>query len=281
MARRTLAPTVIKDNGTQIDAFGSRLRPEHVRPSNLGDGVHTLGATRPMRRQVDDTVVTISVSRSDRQCSSARSPASWGAGTIGQWNFWKQRLVNGNGRFTFANSIERSTEARTLTLNDWYQVYLGRAQAPKSTEIQFWINAFNNGASEEQVLSSLLASAEYYNRAPSIPGVTAGTPSDSAFIQALFIQLLTRKASSSDISFFVNLLPKIGRQQLAFAILTSAEYRGNQVNTYYGPTLLGRSVPPSPQEVGGWVNSGLDLTSIRVSFLATPEYFFRVTGLQT
>ena len=63
-------------------------------------------------------------------------------------------------------------------------------------------------------------------------------------------------------------------------LLNSAEYRGGQVKIYYGTSLLGRNVPPSAAEVSSWVNSGLDLTTIRVDFLASPEFFFRVTGLQ-
>jgi hypothetical protein len=31
--------------------------------------------------------------------------------------------------------------------------------------------------------------------------------------------------------------------------------------------------------VNSWVNSGLDLTSIRVAMLGTQEYYFRITGL--
>ena len=65
-------------------------------------------------------------------------------------------------------------------------------------------------------------------------------------------------------------------------LVTSTEYRTDQVTIYYGPTLLGRTVPPSAGEVAGWVNSGLDFTSIRVDFLShqREHHFFRVTGLQ-
>jgi subtilisin-like proprotein convertase family protein len=280
---------VIKDNGLQIDAFFQSATGPNTfsRLLNLADGVHTLVVQATDQANNVSTsstlVITISSQSLDADSKFIRAiyqQALGRPGTIGEWNFWAQFLTSGNGRFTIANSIERSTEARTLTLDTWYQTYLGRAQAPKTSEIQFWLTAFSHGATEEQVLSSLLASAEYYNHAPTIPGVTGGTPSDSAFVQALFIQLLSRKASSSDIAFFTNLLPKIGRQQLALALLTSTEYRSDQVTIYYGPTLLGRSVPPSSQEVSGWVNSGLDLTSIRINFLASAEYFFRVTGLQ-
>jgi subtilisin-like proprotein convertase family protein len=280
---------IIKDNGLQIDAFLQAAAGPNTfsRTLNLADGVHTLivQSTDQAGNISKSTtlVVTINSQALDADSKFIRAvyqQALGRPGTIAEWNFWKQFLVNGNGRDTIANSIERSSEARTRTLDSWYQVYLGRAQNPSAGEIQFWINAFDHGATEEQILSSLLASAEYYNRAPGVPGVTGGTPSDSTFVQALFIQLLNRKASSSDINFFVNLVSNVGRQTLAQIILTSAEYRGDQVTVYYGPTLLGRTVPPDPNEVKGWVNSGLDLTSIRVQFLASSEYFFRVTGLQ-
>ena len=280
---------IIKDNGLQIDAFLQATGGTNTfaRSLNLADGVHTLLVQSTDQAgnisKSSTLVVTINSQALDADSKFIRAvyqQALGRPGTIAEWNFWKQFLVNGNGRATIANSIERSSEARTRTLDTWYQVYLGRAQNPSAGEIQFWITSFANGATEEQVLSSLLASGEYYNRAPSVPGVTGGTPTDSTFVQALFLQLLNRKASTSDINFFVNLVSKVGRQSLAQMILTSAEYRGDQVTLYYGAALLGRTVAPSQGEVNGWVTSGLDLTSIRIDFLASAEYFFRVTGLQ-
>ena len=279
---------IIKDNGVQIAAFlqpaGSTTFSQSL---NLADGVHTLvvQATNIAGNVSNSTtlVVTINSQALDADSKFVRAiyeQALGRPGTIAEWNIWIPLLVNGNGRFMIANDIERATEARTLTLDNWYKTYFGRTSNPSTIEIQFWINEFNNGASEETVLSQLLASPEYFNRAPSIPGVTTTTPSDSAFVQGLFIQLLNRRASSSDINFFSNLVNSVGRQQVAFTLLTSAEYRSDQIITYYGQALLGRTVPPSSQEVSFWVNSGLDLTSIRIDFLATSEFFFRVTGLQ-
>ncbi len=280
---------IIKDNGVQIDAFLQAVGGPNTfaRSLNLADGVHTLVVQSTDQAgnisKSSTLVVTINSQALDADSKFIRAvyqQALGRPGTIAEWNFWKTFLVNGNGRDTIANNIERSSEARTRTLDTWYQVYLGRAQNPSAAEIQFWITSFANGATEEQVLSSLLASGEYYNRAPSVPGVTGGTPSDSAFVQALFIQLLNRKASTGDINFFVNLVSRVGRQSLAQMLLGSAEYRGDQVTVYYGPTLLGRTVPPSQAEVNSWITSGLDLTTIRIDFLASAEYFFRVTGLQ-
>jgi subtilisin-like proprotein convertase family protein len=279
---------VIKDNGVQIDAFLEPIGSSTFAQSlSLADGVHTLVVQATNQAGNVSTsatlVITINSQALDADSKFIRAVyqlALGRPGTIAEWNYWSQFLVNGNGRATVANAIERSTEARTLTLDNWYKVYLQRSQAPSTAEIQFWLNEFNNGATEETVLSQLLASAEYYNLAPKVPGVTGGPKaSDSTFVQELFIQLFNRTASSNDISFFSNLVSTVGRQQVVYTLLTSTEYRTDQVTIYYGPALLGRTVPPAASEVSGWVNSGLDLTSIRIDFLASTEFFFRVTGL--
>ncbi len=280
---------VIKDNGVQIDAFLQPIgSPAFSQSLNLADGVHTLVVQATDQAGNVSTsstlVVTINSQALDADSKFIRAvyeQALGRPGTIAEWNYWSQFLVNGNGRATIANDIERSTEARTLTLDNWYKVYLQRSQSPSTAEIQFWLNEFNNGATEETVLSQLLASAEYYNLAPKVPGVTGGPKaSDSTFVQELFIQLFNRKASANDVSFFTSLVSTIGRQEVVYTLLTSTEFRTDQITLYYGPALLGRTVPPAASEVSGWVNSGLDLTSIRIDFLASTEFFFRVTGLE-
>jgi hypothetical protein len=54
-------------------------------------------------------------------------------------------------------------------------------------------------------------------------------------------------------------------------ILGSGEYRGDVVRSDYA--ALHRLMPPSPAEVNGWVNTGLDLGRIRASIEGTLEFF--------
>jgi hypothetical protein len=63
-----------------------------------------------------------------------------------------------------------------------------------------------------------------------------------------------------------------GPDAVTLGFLWSAEYRGNQVHSYYS-SLLHRQTAPSADEVSLWVNSSSDLTDIRVGFESSYEFF--------
>ena len=90
-------------------------------------------------------------------------------GSLAEWQIWLPLLAQSNGRFVIANAIERSLESRDFLVKGWYQTYLGRPAV--GGEEMGWAQAMVNGMSPEQALSLLLASQEYFNRAPSIPNV--------------------------------------------------------------------------------------------------------------
>jgi hypothetical protein len=116
-----------------------------------------------------------------------------------------------------------------------------------------------------------LGTPEYFNHAPLVPGVGGGPATDQTFVKALYLQLLQRPADPGEVNFWGSQIPALGRTGVALAILGSGEYRGNVVHSDYA--ALHRLTPPSPAEVAGWVNSGLDLGRIRASFEATLEFF--------
>ena len=69
----------------------------------------------------------------------------------------------------------------------------------------------------------------------------------------------------------------LGRQGVAASFLGSLEYREDVVRGYYTNLLL-RPTLPAQSEVDLWALSSLDITSIRVGFEASVEFYFRVTG---
>jgi streptogramin lyase len=177
------------------------------------------------------------------------------AGSMAELDGWVSVLVRA-GSGPVVNGIERSPEARTRLVKSWYVTFLGRAAQ----------------GGEEQVLSAILGSGEYFNRAPQVPGVGGGNPSNEKFIQALYSQLLNRSAGPGEISFWVGQLPSFGRGGVALRILQSAEYRGIVVRSYYR-LLLHRPTAPTPAEVSSWVLSGLDFTRLRVALESSLEYY--------
>jgi hypothetical protein len=132
-----------------------------------------------------------------------------------------------------------------------------------------------------------MASAEYFNRAPQIIGQNGATPSNSTFVQAVYLQLLGRNASQADINFWVGQVATRGRQAVALDFLRSGEYRARVVGAptidgfftpagYY-PTLLKRSASPGEQNY--WVGSGIDEANIRIQIEASREFYFIATGI--
>ena len=122
-------------------------------------------------------------------------------------------------------------------MGQWFVQYLGHA--PSADQDQFFANQMLAGATEEQVLSGLLGTQEYYNHAPQNPGVGGGSPTDTTFIKALFTQLLNRQPSSTELNFWLAQLPVPGRAAVALDFLQSAEYRALVVKSYF-TTILQR-----------------------------------------
>jgi hypothetical protein len=132
-----------------------------------------------------------------------------------------------------------------------------------------------NGLRPEQVLSLILGSQEYFNHAASVPGV-GGAPSNATFVTALYAQILNRLPAPPEVDYWVGQIGR-GRATVALAFLLSPEYRTTVVLADYS-TVLRRPASPTAAEVAGWVNSGVDITTIRIGFEASVEFYFRITG---
>jgi uncharacterized protein YkwD len=181
---------------------------------------------------------------------------------------WAQLMQGPGGPAFVATAIERSHEARTRLVKSWYATYLYRAAA--ANEEQVWVNALMFGITEEQILSGILSSAEYYNLAAASLGVG---PSDEAYVQVLFQTFLGRIPGAGEIANFIHhFVTPLGRATAARVLLGSIEYRSAQVYIYYA-NILGRS--PGDAEIYAWVVSGIDLCSIRIRFESSQEFVYR------
>src|SRR5205823_2838915 len=115
-----------------------------------------------------------------------------------------------------------STEARTRLVASWYQTYLGRG--PVNGEEQYWVGVLGSGKGQEEVLTNILGSQEYYNRAAA---QHPGTDANATFVTSLFQQFLNRAPSSTELANFTqNVLPSAGRPGVAWIFVRSEEYRG-------------------------------------------------------
>jgi hypothetical protein len=271
---------VIKDNGVPVDSFQQGSSNTFSRTLSLGEGTHvvTVESTDVAGNVAvsADLVVTVNKDTLDPDRKFIRQiyfNALGRAGSLPEWNIWLPMLQRPNGRLMVASAIESSLEARDNVVKGWYQTYLGRT--PSGGEELGWASAMASGLRPEQVLSLILGSQEYFNHAASVPGV-GGAPSNATFVTALYAQILNRVPAPPEVDYWVGQLGR-GRATVALAFLLSPEYRTTVVLADYS-TVLRRPAPPTAAEVAGWVNSGLDITTIRIGFEASVEFYFRVTG---
>jgi hypothetical protein len=189
------------------------------------------------------------------------------AGTRAELDGWGSNLAPNATALSPAvvAGIEGSPGPRDRLVQGWYQTFLGRPA--NGVEEQGFVSLLLNGASEEQVLSILLGSQEFFDHAQAL--VASGT-ADERFVKALYQLLLGRPGSSDEVTGWIAVLPQMGRQGVALSFLSSPEYRSDIVGGYYRERLH-RSF--NQTEVDAWVFSNLDLFHIRVAIESSPEYF--------
>jgi hypothetical protein len=164
-----------------------------------------------------------------------------------------------------ARTIEGSMEGRDHEVKSWYVLYLGRAAT--GGEEMAWVNMLMAGQTEESVLSQILGSTEFFDRAQTLG--FSGT-ANSQYVQALYELLVRRAGNAAEVAGWVSALPATGRQGAAMTFLDSGEFRTDQFEGYYD-ALLHR--PSGSVGLSGWVALGADVYSTRVDFEASGEFF--------
>jgi hypothetical protein len=187
------------------------------------------------------------------------------AGSKGELDGWVALLNGPGGQFSVASAIQHSQEARDHLVKSWYHAYFGRNAA--GGEEQGFVSLLLAGQSEEQALSLLLSSPEFYARAQKL--VNSAT-ADARYVQSLYLLLLNRTGSDAEIAGWINALPQSGRLGVAQLILASPEFRTDDFEGYFN-VLLHR--PADPAFLNMLAFSGLDVSFVRTFFESSPEFF--------
>jgi hypothetical protein len=155
----------------------------------------------------------------------------------GAEQFYSQQLSDGLTRTEAAATVIGSGESENLIVNSLYQQYLHRAA--DSGGLSAFSSALQSGAPTESVIVALVGSSEYAQK-------VAGDP-NQLYVQQLYVDLLHRSADSAGLAHFTAALDSgaMTRQQLVDAILGSAEYRSDEVESV-NQTYLSR-----PADTGG------------------------------
>ena len=175
---------------------------------------------------------------------------------------WVNFMAAGGTQAQVANGIIRSQEALGYVVDDLYRTILGRDADDEGRSHH--VNLLANGWTVEQVQMGLYGGAEYAVR----------FPGNAAYVANLFYTLLDRVPSAADLNAWLNLLPSLGRGGVAAGFINSVEYRNRVVKGLFFDMLKRTTgTAPTAQQVTSWVNTGLDVQSLRIAFAGTLEYY--------
>ncbi len=149
--------------------------------------------------------------------------------------FWTDQLARGASYTEVSDAIANSSEATALDIQDAYNYFLFRD--PTQSDIAFWQGYLSDGNSDADLISSIIASPEYYD-------ISGGT--DQGFIDQVYFDVLGRTPDTDGNNFFLNNLDS-GRQDrfdVAQEIFTSPESRAIKIDAGY-QGILGRSAEQS------------------------------------
>lgn len=234
----------------------------NVSVTNINDAVSVDAIAGP--DTVDRTTAFVGLSAQERYVQALYLDLLGRTGSTAELDYWVSTLSMPVGTQLVAADIGQTLEAREHLVQSWYLTYLGRAA--QGGEDSGYVSALLAGASEADTLSNLLASPEFYARAQQL--ISSGS-ADERYVQALYQVLLNRTGDMSGAQVQLAALPSVGRHGVALALLSSSEFRTDQIEGFYD-ALLHR-----PSDAAGFNNfllSPLDLPSIYVGIASSSEF---------
>jgi hypothetical protein len=172
-------------------------------------------------------------------------------------------------RLADATTLDTSTEYRTDLVISFYQTYLRRS--PSQAEIAAVVAQLASGTTDEQLISILVGSLEYYQN-PKL-----GNSDNATWLNQAYLDILGRARDIAGSQGFLNGLNNgtLTRTQVANALLASQEYQQRLVTELF-TNYLGRS--PSAQEMANELSAiaaGATDEQLAAQILASDEYFQR------
>ena len=154
--------------------------------------------------------------------------------------YWSAQINNGVSAATVAAGIWNSPEHRGYEVNLMFNQLLGRNAG--TSAINFFNAQFQAGATEQQVMTSIVLSSEFTN----------GDTSSTTFVNDLYKKVLDRTPDAAAANWMVALDTGTSRASVAQSFILSNEALTDAVDTYY-ENFLQRE--PSSAEAAAWVAS--------------------------
>jgi hypothetical protein len=171
-------------------------------------------------------------------------------------------LRSGGSRVQVVNALWQSDEHRALEVNQFYENFLHRPADP--TGQANWVAAFHAGLTENGLAEALMNSPEYL----------AAHPTDTAFINGVFQDVLGHLADPASLASWEQVLQTSGRDQVIRGILNSDEANLLHINDDY-ISILHRGADLAGQQ--SWLSmlrSGQStVATMSEAFLASTEFF--------
>jgi hypothetical protein len=190
------------------------------------------------------------------------------AGDLNEIGFWKGILNSGGkgaGRLNVIQGIAKSDEGLDVLVRGLYRQYLGRDAL--NGEEKFWVSLLKDNETEEQVISDILGSQEFFNLAQT--QVITGTPNER-FVTAVYQVLLGRTPRSDEVTYWTNLLQTTtDRTQAVAQFLESPEFRTDVITALYG-SLLNRT--PDQPGLKFWLAPQFNIDSVRAGIMSSAEF---------
>jgi hypothetical protein len=178
-------------------------------------------------------------------------------------NSWLHALNSGISRAQVAQSLWELSAHRGREIDaDYVQLLHHHVD---STHLKVWLQVFQNGGTEIDVLRGILTSSDY----------SALHLSNESYVTGLYTDLLGRAPTAAELTYEVHKLQlNAGRASVAEDILGSREFLGSLVDRDYRSFLNHGVVGAVEQLDVAALQAGTDTPeSVAVAILASDEYF--------
>ena len=164
---------------------------------------------------------------------------------------FSQSILDGfkNQRATFVRSLVNTTDYRTIKIDEYFNLVLGRnpTTGGNTSELSTYLNILASGGTYAGVVQRLLGTPEYYNAHTNPTHSTSQRNHEWA--QAVYQTLLGRAATTAEENALASKAGASGRVTASGLVVNANEYRDKIISQFFA-LLLGGRLPTANELLG-------------------------------